>query len=47
VYNHDLLPSGAEFRGPAIVEQKESTTVVIPGSHAKVDDQLNLIIQFD
>jgi N-methylhydantoinase A len=47
VYNHDLLPSGAEFRGPAIVEQKESTTVVIPGSHARVDDQLNLIIQFD
>ena len=47
VYNHDLLPSGAEFRGPAVVEQKESTTVVIPGSHARVDDQLNLIIQFD
>ena len=47
VYNHDLLPSGAEFRGPAIVEQKESTTVVIPESRARVDDQLNLVIQFD
>lgn len=47
VYNHDKLPSGAEFTGPAIVEQKESTSIVIPGSSVKVDDQLNLIINFD
>jgi len=47
VYDHDRLPSGAEFHGPAIVEQKESTTVVIPGSHVKVDDQLNLIVQLN
>lgn len=45
VYNHDLLPAGAEFQGPAIVEQRESTTIAIPGSHIKVDDKLNLIIQ--
>jgi len=47
VYNHDLLPSGAVFEGPAIIEQKESTTVVIPGSSVRVDEQLNLIIQLD
>lgn len=47
VYNHDELPSGAEFAGPAIVEQKESTSIIIPGSRVKVDDQLNLIINFD
>lgn len=47
VYNHDELPSGAEFTGPAIVEQKESTSIVIPGSRVRVDDQLNLIINFD
>ncbi len=47
VYNHDELPSGAEFTGPAIVEQKESTSIIIPGSRVRVDDQLNLIINFD
>jgi N-methylhydantoinase A len=47
VYNHDELPSGAEFAGPAIVEQKESTSIIIPGSRVRVDDQLNLIINFD
>lgn len=47
VYNHDQLPSGAEFVGPAIVEQKESTSVIIPGTRVKVDDQLNLILNFD
>ena len=47
VYNHDQLPSSAEFMGPAIVEQKESTSIIIPGSRATVDDHLNLIINFD
>jgi len=47
VYDHDHLPAGAQFSGPAIVEQKESTSVIIPGSRVRVDDHLNLIIEID
>ena len=47
VYNHDRLPAGSEFIGPAIVEQRESTSVIIPGSRVMVDDHLNLIISLE
>jgi 5-oxoprolinase (ATP-hydrolysing)/N-methylhydantoinase A len=42
VYDREALPPGARFEGPAIVEERESTTVVPPGDHLEVDGQLNL-----
>ena len=45
VYDHYKLFPGAEFVGPAIIEQRESTTVVGPGDSVRVDAYLNLIIQ--
>jgi N-methylhydantoinase A len=45
VYDHYKLYSGAEFSGPAIVEQRESTTVLGPGDLVRVDPYLNLIIE--
>lgn len=45
IYNRTDLTAGAEFRGPAIVEQVDSTVVVPPGSVANVDAYLNIIIQ--
>ena len=44
VYWREDLPAGAEFRGPAIIEQLDSTTVVPPGARAEVDPWLNIRI---
>jgi N-methylhydantoinase A len=43
----DALVPGSTFRGPAIVVEYSSTTVVPPYAAAGVDDQENMIIQID
>jgi N-methylhydantoinase A len=45
VYDRYSLPPGMEFSGPAIVEEKESTTIVGPSARARIDDYLNLIME--
>jgi len=45
VYERDLLSSGNVLKGPAIVEQMDSTTVIHPGQVGTVDDYGNLIIE--
>src|SRR5262249_22009017 len=44
VYQRALLPLGAQFDGPAIVEQPDTTTVVYPGFTCRVDDAGNLLL---
>jgi N-methylhydantoinase A len=44
IYRRERLPAGAEFVGPAIVEQLDSTTVVEPADHVRVDPLGNLVI---
>ncbi|OWV87525.1 methylhydantoinase [Rhizobium sp. R635] len=44
VYDHYKLPVGEEIKGPAIVEQRESTAVVGPSSIFHVDAHGNLVI---
>jgi len=44
VYDRDRLRPGNQFVGPAIVEQMDATTVVLPGMSARVDPFLNLIL---
>lgn len=46
VYSRDLLKAGNAFEGPAIIEQMDATTVVLPGMTAKVDGYLNIILEF-
>ena len=43
-YLRDRLPVGASVSGPAVVLQRDSTTVVPPGSVALADDAGNLVI---
>ncbi len=43
VYDRDTLMPGDAFRGPAIVEQMDCTTVVPPDFGVRVDDAGNLI----
>jgi N-methylhydantoinase A len=45
VYAREALKSGNRFAGPAIVEQMDTTTVVLPGMTARVDAYLNLILE--
>ncbi len=44
VYDHYKLPVGHEVKGPAIVEQRESTAVVGPSGVFHVDAHGNLVI---
>lgn len=45
IYDRDKLRSGNRFTGPAIVEQMDSTTVLLPGMTATVEPYLNLILE--
>jgi len=44
VLDRYALAPGARIAGPALVEERESTTVIPPGASAQVDDMLNLVI---
>lgn len=44
IYNRDGLHPGHVLKGPAIVEQMDSTTVIYPGQSANVDSYRNIII---
>jgi 5-oxoprolinase (ATP-hydrolysing)/N-methylhydantoinase A len=43
--DRETLGAGAVVRGPAIVEQLDTTTVVPPGQRATVDRVGNLVIR--
>ncbi len=44
VYQRERLDVGLEIKGPAVVEQLDSTLVINPGQTARVDDWKNIII---
>ena len=43
----NALAPGARLEGPAIVEERESTSVLPPGVSAMVDEYANLIVTID
>ncbi|MBI4233210.1 MAG: hydantoinase/oxoprolinase family protein [Chloroflexi bacterium] len=45
VYQRRDLPAGAELRGPAIIEQPDTTTVLWPDFRARVDRFGNLVVE--
>ena len=44
IYNREFLPPKIKFKGPAVIEQLDTTTVVEPENHVEVDKAGNLII---
>ncbi len=44
VYNHYTLLAGFETSGPAIIEEAESTSVVLPNWSAKMNDEGSLVL---
>jgi N-methylhydantoinase A len=47
VYDRSLLRAGNRVRGPAIVVQMDSTTVIHPSHAGEVDEYLNILIKPD
>jgi len=45
IYDRGDLQPGHRFAGPAIVTEFDSTTVVLPGYEAEIDDFLNILIR--
>jgi len=45
IYDRGLLKPGNRLPGPAIVEQMDATTLVLPGMTAHVDKYFNLILE--
>jgi N-methylhydantoinase A/oxoprolinase/acetone carboxylase beta subunit len=44
IYDRDLLSPGMTFEGPAIVEEREATSVIWPSDRATVDEYLAIIV---
>ena len=47
IYDRAKLRAGNVIEGPAIVEQMDTTTIVLPGMTARVEPYLNLIMEFN
>jgi N-methylhydantoinase A len=45
VYDRDRLQAGNRIAGPAIVEQMDATTVILPGMTGTVEPYMNLILE--
>jgi N-methylhydantoinase A len=46
-YDRARLAPGAVVRGPAVIEEEDSTAVIGPGATATVDGIANLVVRFD
>ena len=46
-YDRGRLAAGAVVRGPAVIEEEDSTAVIGPGATATVDDIANLVVRFN
>jgi N-methylhydantoinase A len=44
IYDRERLDVGAIFLGPAVLDQFDCTTVILPGQRARVDEWKNLIV---
>ena len=45
LYDRERLYAGNHIQAPAIVEQMDATTLVVPGATATVDGYLNLLLE--
>ncbi|MGH3746888.1 MAG: hypothetical protein ACRDT8_05755, partial [Micromonosporaceae bacterium] len=47
VYRRTDLAAGATIAGPAIIEEKESTTLLLSGDRVTVDPTSNLVVEIN
>jgi N-methylhydantoinase A len=46
IYDRALLAAGNRIDGPAVIEQMDATTLLLPGMQARADSTLNLILEW-
>ncbi|WP_292324516.1 hypothetical protein, partial [Mesorhizobium sp.] len=46
LHDRQTLVPGSTFRGPAVVVQEDTTFAIPPGTQARVDRHLNLLLTF-
>jgi len=46
IYDRYALEPGMQFNGPAIVEERESTLIIGVHGRARVDERLNVVVEF-
>jgi N-methylhydantoinase A len=44
VYDRYLLGAGTAMQGPAVLEERESTVIIGPGSSCEVDGSASLVV---
>ena len=44
VIDRSLIPAGARFTGPAIIQQMDATTVLLPGQSVEALSTLDLVV---
>jgi len=44
IYDRNKLTSGNRITGPAVITQKDSTSIIHPGHVGEVDEYLNILI---
>lgn len=47
VYDRYILPRGARLKGPAVIEEEESTCIIGPGDTVTVDARYNLVAEIN
>jgi N-methylhydantoinase A len=47
IYQKEILAPGCELKGPAIIEQMDSTSVIPPGWKARIDGYRNIIVVWE
>lgn len=47
IYDRYQLAPGVAFVGPAIVEERESTAIIVPGGRCRIDAQHNLVVELE
>ena len=45
IYDFDTLVPGHRLSGPAVIEQRFSTVLVLPGHQARMDDYGNILME--
>ena len=47
VYSRYALAIGTSFRGPCVIEERESTTIIGVHASVSIDDQRSIVVKFD
>lgn len=47
IYERDLMKPGNEVKGPCVIEERASSTIITPGSTAVIDEYRNIVVRIN